>query len=642
MEDLQKLAKQKGFNLDRALSDGVSEQDIRKYLERLPDDKEKRSLLKRGFDAVFASEKTLGKAYAGAIFSGSKAQEGIDRANELTEQTQSALVKRIQEKRARGEDVSRLVEVLNQTSNNHINSFDINEGLNLTNRQVIGATIGTVADIASAGTFGKHAAGAKSFTRLTKPVHSAAAKSFGVGAKTAGQAFKQGFKRGAIQGGAIGAGAGAGASLQANNDNATVIGDTLRGGAIGGALGGVLEGVATRSDFLRPQKAAAKREKAIEQFKKGLKATKEKHKEKADKIIPELLDRGWWGTRKKLLEKAQRGVQLSGKEYEKLGELRGVVEIDGLLQQIDDEIASMTLGNRGVRDAASRHITSAQQIIDSGADLSKNGGLSALIRQTKQNIVLGLKQTGDDVASTAVSKIDDASINSLDDLSKAVAKATRSQGHVSSVNVGRVKALRNLHDDVASLAAYNQSQGMNPVAYQEELRQLAKGYGDVLFDSRKSQKTISDNSTLSQVKKVDSAIRDLLNTKNPDYKKINRMYHLTSELMDVLNETAQRKSGHEVINLINSVTTGSGAVGGGVIGGVPGAIVGGVSTAGLVSMLNSTWFNTLRAVQKNQVANKLLQMAPFERSQMLLLLQRQGAEALTNLGIDNSSDQEEE
>jgi negative regulator of sigma E activity len=37
-----------------------------------------------------------------------------------------------------------------------------------------------------------------------------------------------------------------------------------------------------------------------------------------------------------------------------------------------------------------------------------------------------------------------------------------------------------------------------------------------VYETRKSIKTVDDNNTLSQVRKIDGAIRELLNTNNPD------------------------------------------------------------------------------------------------------------------------------
>lgn len=647
MEELQKLAQRKKFNLQAALADGVSEDALRRYLERLPDDTEKRSLLKRGYDAIFSAERTLGKAAGAALFANSDEQANIDRVNELGTQTQSALINRIKELQAEGKDASRLIKVLEENQGKTaVDAFQVNPGLNITNRQVVGAGIGVAADIASVGAFGRHAAGAKTGKLLTKGARKAAATA--VAANTGKQAFRQGFTRGAVQGGAIGATAGLGSSLQQNNSTADALGDAARGGFIGGVVGGVAEGLATRSDFLRPIKAKAKQEKAVASFQKGLNSTKEKFKQKGEKIIPDLLDEEWWGTRKQLLRRAEKNLALSSKQYEQLGELKGMVEAGHLLDDIGDEIAKLTVGNDHAKIAVQRHIKSAQQVIDSGVDLAPNGGVSALLKQAKQNIVLGLQQTGDDAASTAVSKLDDAAFNNIDEFSRAVNSAVNSTGRASFVNRQKVKTLQNLYDDVLSLTSYNDDIARGPVAYAQDLRELAQGYGDELFETRKSLKTVADDKTLSQVKKVDSAIRRLLNTKYPEYEAINKVYHLNSELMEIINETVRRDSGKSGLRLIDTIFGGSGgAVGagigsaaGGPVGGTVGGIVGAVTTGSVASILRSSWWNTLRAVQQNRVAEKLLQMPAFQRSQMLLLLQRKGADALTDLGIEDNTNPE--
>ncbi len=127
-------------------------------------------------------------------------------------------------------------------------------------------------------------------------------------------------------------------------------------------------------------------QEAVASYKKGLAATKEKYKATADQIIPDLLDQGVWGTRKQLLQKADAGIQLSSDEYEKLGELQGTVDTQGLTQKIDDEIANYSQGGRAFSDkmdavdsAIVNHLQSADQILndpDMAGEVEKSGGYS--------------------------------------------------------------------------------------------------------------------------------------------------------------------------------------------------------------------------------------------------------------------------
>jgi hypothetical protein len=50
-------------------------------------------------------------------------------------------------------------------------------------------------------------------------------------------------------------------------------------------------------------------------------------------------------------------------------------------------------------------------------------------------------------------------------------------------------------------------------------------------------------------------------------------------------------------------------------------------------MLQSTWWNTLRAVQKSKVADKLLAMPPEQRNQIMVLVGMQGAKYIEELNL---------
>ena len=371
------------------------------------------------------------------------------------------------------------------------------------------------------------------------------------GAKTALGAFGRGALKVAPRGAAIGAAFGAGAALEEDKGFKDIAKRTGIGAFTGGLFSAVFGGLAARKKFLAPAQAAKIKEKAIAQYKKGLQATKEKYKEKSEKIIPDLLDQKVWGTKKKLLQKANKNVALSLKEYEKLGELKGMVSVEGIIEKIDDEIIQKTLPS----------------------------------------------------------------------------------GRILSVHTGRVKALKDLRLDVLAMDAFDGVK--DKLAYQEQLRGLAAAYGDELYQTRKAMKTITDSKTLSQVKKVDGAIRALLNTKNPEYAKINKVYHLNSELADILIETATRKEGHKVVSLLNGILGSTGFAGGliagakgGAVGSVVGGITAGVTLPAIATLLNSTVWNTLRAVQKAKVADKLIKLSTTELPRIINILSAGGTKTV--------------
>jgi len=401
-----------------------------------------------------------------------------------------------------------------------------------TSKQIFGEGLGVATDIAAFGQY------SKAFQPLSK-----------LAGGNAKKAFVQGALAQVPQAATIGAGFGVSGALQEDKTIGETIKSGVAGGITGGVLGAIIGGFGARAQFKKPEKIEALRQKAIEQYKRGLNATKEKYKEKADKIIPDLLDKKWWGTRKKLMEKAESGVALSRAEYQKIGELKGVTEIKGLLNTVDDEIGKLT--SRG--------------------------------------------------------------------------------GEVASVNRAKVKALSELKADILSVDAFDKIK--DNVASQQALRELAQQYGDIIYESRRSQKTITDNATLSQVKKVDSAIRKLLNQdpRNIKYSEINKVNKLSSTLADILEETAKRTGNHKWLNVIRSLSFGGGAVTGAVVGGAPGVVVGGLGIGVLTEILNSTWWNTMRAVQKSKLADKLVQKSGQELTNALILLSRQGVKALNKL-----------
>lgn len=179
------------------------------------------------------------------------------------------------------------------------------------------------------------------------------------------------------------------------------------------------------------------------------------------------------------------------------------------------------------------------------------------------------------------------------------------------------------------------------------MRELAQDYGETIYETRKSIKTVDDNSTLSQVRKIDSAIRDLLNTNNPDYEKINKVYSLNSKLFDILDETAKRREARPLISWYNTIVGSSGATAGGTAGTfafgpagtVLGSLTGGSIAVGLTSMLNSTWYNTLRAVQKAKLADKLMEIGTLNAAKYWVqILNSQGTKAV-NQFLDTPKEQ---
>jgi hypothetical protein len=375
------------------------------------------------------------------------------------------------------------------------------------------------------------------------------------GAKTGLQAFTTGAIKSAIPAATTGAVYGAGQAMQEEKNIGGIAKSATIGGLTAGIISGVLGGLFAKKQFDAPKKASAIRDKAIEQYQSGLNTTKEKYKDKAQRIIPDLLDQGVWGSVNTLKKKAESGVNLSMDEYKKLGELKGIADTEGIEKLIANEM--------------------------------------------KKYVTPG--------------------------------------GSVISVNQGKFKALQGLAEDIKTLKS-------DGIVENEELRKLAQQYGEVLYESRKAQKTINDNATLSQVKKVDSAIRELLNTTNPDYAKINQVYHLNSELQDILMETAKRKGGQKWFSLIKSVATAGGLSTGAVAGSsfgsggaVAGSVIGGSALIGITTLLNSSWFNTLNALRKWRLADKISKLPLQDVPRTINALSAGGTKAVLDFLSDKNS-----
>ena len=504
---------------------------------------------------IAKSEVELGKdiaAGATAILPKSiTGQKSLEEAETIKEQTTNSLITKLHEIQAKGEDTSKWLKLLSQQTGQDIPTMnDLYPALNKTNWQVAGDILGTTVDLLSAGVYGKLASGAKTGQLLTKTPKIAPI------AKTTFEAVKQGAIKGAEQGAVFGGAYGLAGGLQEDEDLGEIIKRTLIGGATGGAIGGIIGGIVGRKN-IDPEEL---RKQAIEKYKLGLRATKEKFKDRADKIIPELLDAKEWGSRKQLIDKASKGIKLSLEEYEKMGELKGMIGTTGLLQSIDDEVAKL-----------------GKEVID--------------------------PETGNKIF------------------------------RAFSINEEKVNTLRKLKADVIALDAFDKVKDNQ--AYQQELRELAQFYGEDLYESRKSLKTITDSKTLSQIKKVDGSIRELLNTKNPEYAKINEVYHRNSELYDILQETAKRESsGLGVKRIIQTLGTIVGVGAGIASGNISLAVGGGMAMGGLLAILNSTWWNTLRAVQKNNLAEKLIQKGATQLPNWLMAIERQGIKAVEELLSD--------
>lgn len=656
-------------NIDALEEQGASQEEIQEWLDSLStqtasaEPPKKDGILKTLGKAVISSELKFGKSIADALpgFVPGSARWTINQNEEIQKNQQqmmdNLLVQRKKNK-TEGKDTSRLDEAIKdlqeQMSKPAIDVNETNASINKNAKQIFGEGLGVAADIASFGTYGNAAKGAQTGKLLiTGKASKAVAKVLPVGtsafqktvptATSKLAAFGKGFVEGAKTATPIGAAYGVASSAQADEDLPTILKRALTSGSISGLIGGTLSGLANMKNV----KPETLKQEAVDSYKRGLNATKEKYKEQTEKVIPDLLDEGTWGTRKQLLKKAEKGIKLSAEEYQKLGELQGTVDTDGLLQKIDDEISNYSQGGRAFSEKANavnstidNHIATAKQILadpDIADNVVRSGGTPAVIADAKKNIVAQLRANGITDVGDVIDNLDLSKMDDLDEYSRALKQAvTESMPQKPiSVNSSKINQLKKLRDDIEALHLYNKP----TEAYQQDLRELAQDYGNVVYETRKSIKTVDDNNTLSQVRKIDTAIRDLLNTNNPEYAKINKVYSLNSRLFDILDETAKRREARPLISWFNAIMGSTGATIGGAAGSsagpagsAVGSLAGGGLAVGLTTALNSTWFNTLRAVQKSQLADKLMEIGSLNAAKYWVqLLNSQGVKAVNQI-----------
>jgi hypothetical protein len=666
-------------NIDALEEQGAGPDEIQEWLDSLPkqsstavaEPPKKNSMMKTFGKALISSELKFGKSIADAMPSfvpGSAAW--TNKQNEEIMANQQKMVDNLlahrKQLKKEGKDTSRIDDAIKdmqeQMSKPPIDINETNASVNKSGKQIFGEGLGVATDIASFGTYGNAAKGAQTGKLLvTGKASKAVAKILPVGtsafektiptATSKLAAFGKGFVEGAKTTTPIGASYGVSASMQSDDDLPTILKKSFTSAGISGVVGGTLSGLAN----IRNVSPETLKKEAVESYKRGLNATKEKYKEQTEKVIPELLDEKTWGTRKKLIEKAESGIKLTKAEYKKLGELQGTIETDGLLQKIDDEIGNYSQGGRAFSEKANavqstidNHLKTATQLLDDpdmAKKISKAGGVKAILEDSRRNIVDQLRHNGIDDIGDLIDNMDLSKMDTINEYSrtlKQVVGEAMPQKPIS-VNSSKITQLKKLRGDIESLHLYNKPRE----AYQQDLRELAQDYGETIYETRKSIKTVDDNSTLSQVRKIDSAIRDLLNTNNPDYEKINKVYSLNSKLFDILDETAKRREARPLISWYNTIVGSSGATAGGTAGTfafgpagtVLGSLTGGSIAVGLTSMLNSTWYNTLRAVQKAKLADKLTEIGTLNAAKYWVqILNSQGTKAV-NQFLDTPKEQ---
>ncbi len=109
----------------------------------------------------------FGQSIAGGLQRFTPEQKALEKSRETTRGMETQVMQRIKEKRERGEDTSRLQNILKQTIGKETSDFEINKALSKTTGQVLGESGEVLLDVLLAGTYSGLKSGAK-FGKLYK------------------------------------------------------------------------------------------------------------------------------------------------------------------------------------------------------------------------------------------------------------------------------------------------------------------------------------------------------------------------------------------------------------------------------------------------------------------------------------------
>lgn len=199
---------------------------------------------------VLGNVKNFGESIAGAIIPHTSAQENLNKARQMQTDSQTQLINLIKEKRAKGEDTSRLIQALRDSGYSLPSDSDLNPAINKSAKQVAGEALGVATDIISAG----------SGPGVAKNIVTKPATILGGIASGALKGAASGALSGGVQG--VARGMQEDKSLGGIATEGTV--GAVTGGALGGIVGGVSGGIA---GGLRSR--ATPRAEAAEAFKSG-------------------------------------------------------------------------------------------------------------------------------------------------------------------------------------------------------------------------------------------------------------------------------------------------------------------------------------------------------------------------------------
>lgn len=206
--------------------------------------------------AGFTGGKTIAQGLGQAI-ANPEIAKGLEQAQTIAMDTQSKLIQTIKDKKALGQDTTRLEGALADINSTIQNTANLTPELlnqkNITAKQVLGDALQLGTTIASVGSYGKGFVsggtgtlkGSLTNTGLQKAAPSVIGKV--TEATTIGQGIKQGAIAGAKVGSVYGASSGVSGALKEDKNLGEIaqagLGGAIQGGATGAVLGGVIGGV---------------------------------------------------------------------------------------------------------------------------------------------------------------------------------------------------------------------------------------------------------------------------------------------------------------------------------------------------------------------------------------------------------------
>lgn len=259
--------------------------------------------------AIIASEKGFGESIADAIYAPFAVKQ-LNKENEQQARSSQAIIDKVKRDKAAGKDVTKLVALLKRVGGEQASTKleEIVPSINKTGKQVLGEAGGVALDIATAGTYGAAAKGAKA-GQLARGAPSI----LGIPQKLEGgirgiiKATGKGIAKGAASGAASGGAISTARAFQEGKTGDDVTRQAITGAGVGAVLGGAIGGVSGLSKGVSNARKAeveiAARQKRFDDFFNNtvtLKKMKTKMTEKGtdvgkilasnDRYIPEVVD----------------------------------------------------------------------------------------------------------------------------------------------------------------------------------------------------------------------------------------------------------------------------------------------------------------------------------------------------------------